>query len=489
MPPQIAIDQPGRIETRGVEHIPLDERNSSPWNVALIAGGQAFAPTIIALGWLPVVFGLSWWGAVTSTLIGVGAGSLIVSGVGLLGPRTGTSSAVSSGAMFGVRGRLIGSILGQTGGLGFYALTVWAGGTVLVGVANRLFGLPESALAYIVVYVVLGILSVIVAIWGHASLLAANKWFVVPVSGAVMVLGLFWASGSFDSNYAGGHYLLGSFWPTWWLATVIAGGAVTLSLFVNDWTRRIDPRKTTPARQFSIVFGGCFVGASFAMLFGAYFATMFPPTATSWGQGFTDVAPAAYMVIFAIVVAFGGTMVHATVDLYSGGLDLSSMILRLKRVPATIGISIAGLIVVVLATIVWDAQSSLTAYVTFLTVACTTWAAVLITGHILVKGRYDVDDLQVLNLRTRGGIYWYQAGWNLWACAAWFIGTFVGCMFINTSLFVGPFAGAFGGVDLSWILGGVISAVIFSLSGRSMARPEYEEDVAEAQAVRAMEPR
>jgi purine-cytosine permease-like protein len=360
-------------------------------------------------------------------------------------------------------------VLGQTGGIGFYALTIWAGGTILVGAGHRLLNTPDTTAMYVVAYAALGVIAVLLAVWGHASLVAANKWFVIPVSGLVMLIGFIVLADKFDTGYGGGQYLLGSFGATWWLSTVVCGGSVTLVLFVNDWTRRIDPRKWRAPSRLAIVSGGAFGGAAVALLFGAFCATLFAPGATSWGQGFAEVAPAGYLAVFAIIVALGGTMVHGTVDLYSGGLDLASLVLRLKRVPATLLISIAGQIVVVLATLVWNAQSSLTAYITLLTVACTAWAAVLITGHLAVRGRYNVDDLQVLNRRERGGVYWYRGGWNIWATVCWAVGTAVGAMFTATDWFVGPLSDAFGGVDISWILGGAIAAVMYAPVARTLA--------------------
>jgi hypothetical protein len=102
-------DAVGRIETRGVDYIPHVERNSSPRTVFWAFEGPQFSLGTYIFGGAMVAAGLSWWACVAATILGVGIGSTAVSLVGMIGPRTGTNSTVSSGAFFGVRGRYLGS--------------------------------------------------------------------------------------------------------------------------------------------------------------------------------------------------------------------------------------------------------------------------------------------------------------------------------------------------------------------------------------------
>ena len=62
----------------------------------------------------------------------------------LISMRTNTNLSTSSGGTFGVRGRLIGSMIGLLLSLGYAALTVWTGGAAIVGPLHRLFGLPDG---------------------------------------------------------------------------------------------------------------------------------------------------------------------------------------------------------------------------------------------------------------------------------------------------------------------------------------------------------
>ena len=109
------------------------------------------------MGYLPVSFGLGWWGSITSTLVGLLVGSALFAPLSLLSTRTGTNSAVSSGAHFGVVGRIVGSLVGIFTAIGFYALTVWTGGNALVQGLHKLFGMPAGNAQLVVAYAIIAI--------------------------------------------------------------------------------------------------------------------------------------------------------------------------------------------------------------------------------------------------------------------------------------------------------------------------------------------
>jgi purine-cytosine permease-like protein len=97
------------VEQRGIGTIPDAERTSGPFDLFRIQFGGANTFATVILGTFPVLLGLSLGEAVLATLLGVVVGALILMPMGLFGPKTGTNNAVSSGAHFGVRGRVVGS--------------------------------------------------------------------------------------------------------------------------------------------------------------------------------------------------------------------------------------------------------------------------------------------------------------------------------------------------------------------------------------------
>ena len=84
-------------------------------------------------------------------------------------------------------------------------------------------------------------------------------------------------------------------------------------------------------------------------------------------------------------------------------------------------------------------------------------------GSAYCRGRYYPYDLQLFNMGKTGGAYWYWHGINPRALIAFVPAVVIGLLFINTSLFIGPWANAASGVDLSFISAAVIAVVIYGL--------------------------
>ncbi|MDX6730471.1 MAG: hypothetical protein QOC54_419 [Baekduia sp.] len=466
--PQV-VDGVGKVESRGVDFIPESERHSKPSELIPTFIGAQFSLTVIVVGWLPIAFGLSWWSAFTSITIGVLVGTLLYSPFALFGPRTGTNSAVSSGAHFGVVGRLIGSFLALFSALGFYALCVWTGGEALVAGAHKLVGTPEGDTMYVLGYALMAVATVIIAVYGHATVVAAQK-FVIAAIGAFMLIGFIAKLGDFDAGYAGGEYLLGSYFATWMLAAVSAASIpISYGPFANDYSRYISSRFT--GREITWANGvGIFVGSWIVMIFGAYMATMFPADAPTWVAGWVAISPTWYM-IPVLFIALLGTFAQGAVCLYGTGLDFSSLFPRLERVPATLALSSIGVALVYIGFFAFDLIGSVSAFVVLLVVVTTPWMVINLLGYWLRSGWYDPAALQVFNQGERGGIYWFTGGWNLRALVAWVPAVVVGLLFTQTTLFSGPWATKINGIDMSFISAAVIAAVLYLLLVRIFPEP------------------
>ncbi len=80
-------------------------------------------------------------------------------------------------------------------------------------------------------------------------------------------------------------------------------------------------------------------------------------------------------------------------------------------------------------------------------------------GHIVRRGCYDVDDLQVFNRRQRGGIYWYRGGLNPRTLILWSIAVVVGMLFSVNDAYTGPFVPLLGGIDGGFIASGLVALI------------------------------
>jgi len=472
---QVKVDKVGKVESYGIEYIPNEERRSRPRNILYILFGGSMTFGIIVVGWVPVSLGLGWWEAVTAIVVGSAIGATLMAPMALLGLRSGSNNAVASGAHWGARGRIIGSILGISADLVFAALCIWAAGEVLARSVIRIFGVTDETLILvllIVAYLLVAIVMTLVAVLGHANMVSFTKW-MIPTAGLIMVVYVFVASPNFDPNYAGPEYALGSFWPTWVFGMLACAATVaSYGPYVGDWSRHISTKRF-PVRDSVIAsWVGGFFGMGGAFLFGAYTAVTFADPLNAYATEFAINVP-FWFLFFALYLAFVPGTAQAVINIYNMGLDFSSIIPRLTRVRATIYLSIVSTILVFIGAFYQQLSLIVSSYLAILIVLVAPWIMINLIGYFNVRGYYDPHALQVFNLGLIGGIYWSYKGLNLRPFFAWTIAVIVGLLFTNTGWYVGPGAQALGGVDIGFVLAVIIGGGIYAILLKVYPEPAY----------------
>lgn len=238
-----------KIETLGVERIPDNQRSASPFDLFKMIFGGANTFATCMLGAFPVIFGLSFWAGAASITLGVVLGSIILSPVSLFGPINGTNNAVSSGAHFGVHGRIVGSFLALLVAVAFFSIGVWSAGDALLGAFHRLIGLPQTDGVLAVIYALFAFLVLVICIYGFQFMLWVNKVAVWSAS-ILFLIGIFAFKDTFDSSYAGSVAI--SEPTTFWLAfigsTFLAmSNPISFGASIGDWARYI-PATTAKRR-------------------------------------------------------------------------------------------------------------------------------------------------------------------------------------------------------------------------------------------------
>lgn len=452
-----------KVETFGIETIPKEARTGKPSDLSIILIGANLALSLIVIGWFPVAFGLGWWGASTALMVGVLAAAIVLAPASLFGARSGTNNSVSSGALFGVRGRVIGSMLGVLLALGYVALAVWTSGDALVAAVHRLFGIPLSFWSQGVSYALVGSFLIFIAIYGFRLLVLAQK-IMIPVMGTVMVLGVvaFWPQ--FDSSYAGGDYLLGSFWATWVLSAILGFSTIIgYGPFVGDWSRYLSSEKYSDVTIMRAMFVGTVLGMGAAFLFGAFTAVSFSDPTAAYATSLVQEAPIWY-VFPLIILAIGAGAAQGATGLYGTGLDTSSLLPVLKRVPATTVLGGIAMLLVYLGVFFGDVVDNVSAFITLLAILTVPWLAILYYGLWWRKGFLDPEAVQVVGRGQSGGRYWFWRGLNLRALVPWCIAATMGLLFSATELYTGPFAYIAGGIDLAPVVAGITGLVLYPLS-------------------------
>ncbi|MFF1562264.1 cytosine permease [Streptomyces sp. NPDC058293] len=458
------------IEQRGVDTIPDEERTSGPRDIVSILLGSNLCLGVIVFGWLPVSFGLGWWASVTSVIAGTLLGTALTAPLALVSLRTGTNLSTSSGAQFGVRGRLVGSVVGLLLSLGYTALTVWIGGDAMTGVLHRLFGVPASGLTYGVVYALLAAATVIGAVYGYRVLLRLSRVLAVGMT-ALLALGVAAYAPHFTTAPLpdAGGYLLGSFWPTWLLALVAAGlsGPIAFITLLGDYTRYVSPARHSRRSVLRATWLGLIVGLLTPQLFGTFTAYA-ARAALDYAGSLVSASPTWYLIPL-LLAASAGSVGNAGLMLYSMGLDLDAILPRASRTAATYTVAGVATVCVFVGHFAWAAQDAMTSFVLLLTAIGTPWAVITLIGFVRCRGVYDADALQVFNRRSRGGVYWYRNGWNPRAAASWALGAFVGLLSVSLPSYEGPLLSLTGGVDCSFLLSGLVGgAAYLALTAREV---------------------
>ncbi|MBW5424993.1 cytosine permease [Streptomyces sp. BG9H] len=469
------------IEQRGVDTIPDGERTSGPRDLVSILIGSNLCLGVIVFGWLPVSFGLGWWESVSAVVAGTVLGTALTAPLALVSLRTGTNLSTSSGAQFGVRGRLVGSVVGLLLSLGYTALTIWIGGDVMVGTLHRLLGLPAGGLSYGLVYTLLAAATVVGAVFGYRVLLRLSRVLAFGMT-ALLILGVVAYAPDFTTSAlpGAGGYLLGSFWPTWLLALVAAGlsGPIAFITLLGDYTRYVSPARHSSRAVLGAAWVGLLAGLLIPQLFGTFTAYA-ARAALDYAGGLVDASPTWYLVPL-LLAASAGSVGNAGLMLYSMGLDLDAILPRASRARATYTVAVVATACVFVGHFAWEAQDAMTSFVLLLTAIGTPWAVITLIGFARCRGEYDAEALQVFNRRAKGGVYWYRSGWNVQATVAWALGAVVGLLSVALPSYEGPLLALTWGVDCSFLLSGVVGGVTYAVLTRravvAAALPLVEEE-------------
>ncbi len=456
-----AKDRFGAIESRGIDMIPEVERHSKPSELFRVFFGPQFGFGNMLFGALAIAFGLSWWAAFWSITVGSIVGSLLFLAITPISPKTGTNSQVSSGAVFGVRGRLVGSGITWFIALGFFVILVYTSGESILFTFSRWFDTPTGTGALSIAMAAVIVVTCAAAILGHRTLeRSVTVISVLSIIALIMLVAVF--AGKF-TNVHGGNYLLGSFWPTWFLATTTTASLpISWAPFVGDYGRYL-PTNTSPKVVGAFGFAGIFLGCWIAMLAAAFAATSFAPDAFNFVGGITTTSPAWFLFPMLLVLGLASNIASAAMSLYNAALDIGSwpLFYKVKRYVLAAGLSALAFGLAYIFVVATDFITNVEAFVTIMVAVATPWITITGIHYLQCKGRYSPVDLHAFAMRGARGRYWYVGGVNPAALLGWAAGVAMGLMFSTTTLFTGPLESSVEGVDLSWLMAAVVGGLVY----------------------------
>jgi nucleobase:cation symporter-1, NCS1 family len=460
------------IEHRGIEHVPADSRWGGPSGLFWMWAGAVWNVEFVVYGALAVVvFGLSFAQAVLVVLAG-NLSYLLTGLASLQGPQAGTTTFAISRAPFGPRGNKMPSFFNWITQVGFetegIALIVFAA-ILLAAKAGFTAGTAAK-----VIFIVLAVaIQAVLPLLGHTAVLRVLKWLAIPF---VVLFAVMAALATSKVNLHGPAH--GASWGamTIFLALVIGAGGLGWTENANDYSRYL-PRSTGKKRIVLAVALGAAIPSALLEILGAAVATGVPSATSVNGliSGFAGWFVVPYL-IFAILQLFAIN----TLDLYSSGVTLQSLVPRLKRLHCVaIDTVICGALAAY-AVFSADFFRLLTDFILFIILWLGPWCAIYLVDSYLRRNRYDHDAL----LDERASRYFRDGGFHWPAIIAQLLGMVVAALWLNAySPYVGYLASRHGGPfgsDFSVFLGLLVGGTVYwLLAGRSV-RAEGEATPAPA---------
>lgn len=461
------------VESFGVETIPAADRTATPFDLFRVAFGGANTFATVVLGAFPVlVFGLGFSDAMLAAVLGIVVGGVLLMPMALFGPLNGTNNAVSSGAHFGVVGRIVGSFLALLVAIAFFAISIFTSGDILVGAMDDLIGTGRSEALVAVVYALFAVVILVICIYGFRFMLAVNKVAVITAT-LLYLLGAIAYGGDLDTGY-GGFAEGAAFTPAFiGSALLVLSNPLSFGAYLGDWSRYI-PADTSRGRLMAAAFASqlaTIIPFGFGIATATVIAAKAPAAAEAadYAGGLVAVTPGWFLVPVAIIALIGG-LSTGTTSLYGTGLDFSSVFPRLSRVQSTVAVGMFAIAVVFLGRFALDFVSTIVTFATLIIVCTTPWVVIMTIGFVQRRGHYLPDHVQVFNRGQRGGAYWFSRGVNWRSMAAWIASAAIGLLFVNLpGQFTGPLrnvaedAGltSLAGVDISLLVAMVLAAVLY----------------------------
>jgi purine-cytosine permease-like protein len=448
------------VERRGIEHVPQNLRWGKPSGLFWMWAGAVWNVEFVVYGALAVVvFGLSFAQAVLIILIG-NLFYVLTGLASLQGPRAGTTTFAISRAPFGPNGNRLPSFFNWVTQVGFeiegIALIVFAA-ILIDNKAGFAAGIPAKILFILIAVAIQAVLPLL----GHAAVLRVLAWLSVPF---VILFAVLAALTTSKVNlHVPAH---GASWGalTIFLALVISAGGLGWTENGNDYSRYL-PRDADKTRTVVAVALGAAIPSVLLETLGAAVATGVPDATTVNGliAGFPGWFVVPYL-IFAILQLFAIN----TIDLYSSGVTLQSLVPGLKRLHCVAIDTVICGAVAAYAVFSSHFYTLLTDFLLFIILWLGPWCAIFLVDSWLRRNRYDNEAL--LDERGRyfrhGGVHWP-------AIVAQLLGMGAAALWLNAySPYVGPLASRIGGPfgsDFSVFIGLIVGGVVYlALAGREV---------------------
>lgn len=473
-------DKVWSIETHGIDPIPESDRHGKPSELFWIWCAANISILGVTYGaFLVIYYSLNLPQAILATVVGTVVSFLLVGFVSLAGKLGGAPTLVLSRASFGVIGNAIPTLVSYVSLVGWeiilVALATFAAETVL----SRL-GWMHGDAALAVSFVIVAGATIIVGLLGHATIVKVQTWFTWTFAVLTVVfMALVWSEidwGKVSSLPAG---------PFW--GGLVAGISIIMAGLGIGWVNAgADYSRYLPRRANSrAVVGWTTFGASVApvilIIFGVLLTANNSALATSSNPigVLAEPLPTWFLVPY-MIVAVGGLVAGALLDIYSSGLNLLTLGVPLPRYQS---VAIDGVLMIIgNVYILFFNKNFFVPFQGFLItlgVLLAAWAAIFLTDMWLYRRREGYAETELYSPTGRYG------AWNVAGVASFMVASFVGLGLVTSTApifsWVGYLLRWFGwddsalatssiGLFIGFLLAGAIYAILSNVLAPERSR-------------------
>lgn len=445
----------GPLEVNTIQPIPADQRHGTARDLFTVwFGSNLMLLTVITGGLGVTVYRLSFAWTLIAMVLGNAIGAIFMALHAAQGPRLGVPQMVQTRGQFGSLGSLlvVGIVIVMY--IGFISSNLVLTGEAIESLWPRFGEAPGIVLV--------GVLSVLASIWGY-DMIHAYLRVMSYVSGVVLLLAFGWIF--FVHGLPADFLTRQGFRLTGFLSMVSVGALwqIAYAPYVSDYTRYM-PADTGSRPAFWASYWGCVLGSLLPMILGAVVGLAMP-AGSGMVAGLAQLTGSIAPLVLTVLSV--GIAAATALNLYCSALSTISFGQTLKpdwsAGPAARAVISVVAFSLALVGALLSTGSFLASYEHFigaLLYVLVPWTAInLVDYYLLRRGQYDVASF----FRADGGVYGRV---NKAAVGCYLFGILVQIPFIASSLYTGPVARAVGGIDLSWIVGLLLTAPVYGFVAR-----------------------
>lgn len=436
-------DEVWKIETAGIEAVPVDRRHGRAGEVFWIWFAANIGILALVVGALLAGYKLDFWQGLVVTLLG-GASFLFVGYLGLAGPLTGVPMLTLSRASFGVKGAFLPTLISWINLLGWQTV-VWVTATYAGIDLFASLGVRPDPLKDLVIFAVIGVLSYAFGLFGHATVVRM-QYVVSLIFGGLTILLIAYLL--FTHHVTGINFqhpagFLSAFVPAAGYTIMFAG--VSWINCSSDYTRYL-PAGTSGGKIVWLTTIGSTIPLVILIMAGYLLSTRLTDLATASDPlSLISRGIPAVLIVPYWIVGIAGLLPESVLAGYSSGLNLLAMGVKLPRYKTIyVDFVICGLLGIY---VVWSQSSFLGLMQSFLGIVVavmTPFTAVLVTD-LLWQRRFPYQVFDLYNFT--GGSYHsapgFRGGLGIGALVSYLLGLCCLYLFGSFPLFNGPLATAF----------------------------------------------